>query len=366
MSSQEKKKKTVKYSIIASILISVIALLIVLYLTVNPNDIEQLKNRTIHYEYFVYAVFLNFLSWCIWGLRLKILSNAADKNINISWWKSTKIIMANHFLAGITPSMAGGEPVRIYLLSKEGMSTGCATASVLGERLIDAIFLLICVPIALFILRNNLAQIGIGVVGIGLTIGVAFFLIAILLFFYAIFKPHKTKNFLIWLNKKFSRFSKSKEKGMKVVKRISQEVDNFHCSMMGFLKEKKSVFALSGVLTIFMWISSWLVASCILMGLGLEPFVVESIAVQVFLMIIIMMPTTPGAAGVTEGGASGLYYFIIGESNVYLLGVFVLIYRGITYYMNLIVGVIFQYRIFNSVASFSMDIIKKEDKNEKC
>lgn len=364
MGSQEKGNKTVKYSIIASILLSVIAILIVLYLTVNPSDIELLKKTNIRYEFFAIAVFLNFLSWCIWGLRLKILSNAADKNIDISWWKSTKIIMANHFLAAITPSMAGGEPVRIYLLSKEGMSTGCATASVLGERLVDAIFLLLCVPIALFILRNNLAEIGIGIVGIGLTIGVVFFLTAIFLFFYAIFKPEKTKGFLIWLNKKFSRFSKNKEKGIKVVERISQEVDNFHCSMLGFLKEKKGVFALSGVLTIFMWLSSWLIASCILMGLGSEPFVVESIAAQVFLMIIVMMPTTPGAAGVTEGGASGLYYFIIGD--LYLLGIFVLIFRIITYYMNLIVGVIFQYRIFKSVVSFSENIVKKRDADEKC
>jgi len=364
--SRKKGNKTIKFSIITSILLSVITILIVLYLTVNPSDIELLKKTNIHYEYFAIAVLLNFFSWCIWGLRLKILSNAADKNMNISWWKSTKIIMANHFLAAITPSMAGGEPVRIYLLSKEGMSTGCATASVLGERLVDAIFLLLCVPIAIFILRNNLAEIGMGVVGIGLTIGVIFFLIAIFLFFYAVFKPEKTKFFLIWLNKKFSRFSKNKEKGIKVVEKISQEVDNFHCSMMIFLKEKKGVFALSGVLTIFMWLSSWLIASCILMGLGLEPFVVESIAVQIFLMIIVMIPITPGAAGVSEGGASGLYYFIIGEANLYLLGVFVLIFRAITYYMNLIVGVIFQYRIFKSVASFSMDFIKKEDKDEKC
>jgi hypothetical protein len=33
--------------------------------------------------------------------------------------------------------------------------------------------------------------------------------------------------------------------------------------------------------------------------------------------------------------------------------------------MNLLVGAIFQYRIFKSVASFSMDIIKKEDNTEK-
>ncbi len=360
MGNQKKENKTVKIPIIISILISVITILTVLYLTVSQSDIELLKKTNLNYEFFILAFFLNFFSWVIWGLRLKILSNAAEKNINISLWKSIKIIMANHFLASITPSMAGGEPVRIYLLKKEGMSTGSATASVLGERLVDAIFILLCIPIALFILRNHIIEIGVGIVGIGLTIGVVFFLILIFMFFYAILKPKKIKNLLLWLNKKFNRFSKNEEKRIQLVEKIYQEVDNFHRSIMGFLKEKKIIFTLSGVLTIIMWITSWLIAPCILMGLGLKPFYIESISLQVFLIIIIMIPITPGSAGISEGGISGLFYFIIGDTNIYLLGVFALIYRIITYYMNLIFGVIFQYRIFKSVASFSMDLIKKE------
>jgi uncharacterized protein (TIRG00374 family) len=361
VSKQEKKNKTIRFSIALSLILSLTFIVILLYLTVKPEDIEMLMQRNIHYEFFVFAAVLNFISWCIWGLRLKLLSNAANKNINISWWKSTKIVMANLFLAGITPSMAGGEPVRIYLLKKEGMTTGGATASALGERLLDAIFLLICVPIALFILRNNLQEIGIGAVGIGLTIGVVIFLIAIILFFYAIIRPNRVKGVLIWINKKFSRFSKKKEKHSTVIDRINREVDNFHNCMMTFLKHKKTTFFISGILTMFMWLSAWLIASFILMGLGLNPFFVQSIAAQVILIIIIMMPTTPGAAGVTEGSAGGLYYFIIGASNLYLLGVFILIFRIITYYLNLIVGAFFQYRAFKSIASFSMDMIREED-----
>ena len=132
--------------------------------------------------------------------------------------------------------------------------------------------------------------------------------------------------------------------------------------MMIFLREKKTIFLASGILTMCMWFSAWLIASFILMGLGLNPFFIESIASQVILIIIIMMPTTPGAAGVTEGSAGGLYYFIIGASNLYILGVFILIFRVITYYMNLMIGAFFQYRAFKSVASFSMDMIEEEDK----
>ena len=98
----------------------------------------------------------------------------------------------------------------------------------------------------------------------------------------------------------------------------------------------------------------------ILLGLGLPPFLIESYAAQVLLLVIVMLPTLPGGAGVTELGVAGLYGILIGET---FIGVFVLLFRLITYYTNLIAGSIFQYRIFKSVASFSLDTIKKQEKN---
>lgn len=370
-----KKQKTMKIPIIVTITISIMFILIILYFTIKPSDLAKLSEINIRYEFLFAAVILNFVSWCFWGLRLKILSNATDPKLGVSWWESTKIVMANLFLAGITPSMAGGEPVRIYLLNKDGMSFGCATASVLGERLLDAVFLLICVPFAFFIFRD---KIDIGYISFGLTIGIFVFLIAIFLFLYAIFKPEKIKSFLIWINKKLSRFSKKKEKKSKVIDRINREVDNFHYSMMVFIREKKAAFLSGGFLTFIMWLTTWLIPSMILFGLGLKHNIIYSIVAQVFLIIIIMMPTTPGSSGITELGLAGLYSFIISNAiTVYghplvdllgfdqtllvLTGVFVILFRFITYHMNLIVGAFFQYRIFKSVASFSMDMIRKSD-----
>lgn len=375
MNQNPKKQKTMKIPIIVTITISIMFILIILYFTIKPSDLAKLSEINIRYEFLFAAVILNFVSWCFWGLRLKILSNATDPKLGVSWWESTKIVMANLFLAGITPSMAGGEPVRIYLLNKDGMSFGCATASVLGERLLDAVFLLICVPFAFFIFRD---KIDIGYISFGLTIGIFVFLIAIFLFLYAIFKPEKIKSFLIWINKKLSRFSKKKEKKSKVIDRINREVDNFHYSMMVFIREKKAAFLSGGFLTFIMWLTTWLIPSMILFGLGLKHNIIYSIVAQVFLIIIIMMPTTPGSSGITELGLAGLYSFIISNAiTVYghplvdllgfdqtllvLTGVFVILFRFITYHMNLIVGAFFQYRIFKSVASFSMDMIRKDD-----
>ena len=103
MNSEVKKTKTVRLSIILSIIISLAIILIILYFTIDINTFEYFSNVNIKYEYFLIAFLLQIISWFIWGARLKVLSHEIEKDFSISLWESTKIIIANLFLAGITP-----------------------------------------------------------------------------------------------------------------------------------------------------------------------------------------------------------------------------------------------------------------------
>lgn len=363
MAEKRSKQRTIKLSIIASITLSIAIIIIILYFTIDENTINQLSSTNIKYEYFLIAILLNILYWILWGARLKILSNAMNKNIKIGLWESTKIVIANLFLACITPSMAGGEPVRIHLLNKDGMSLGGSTAAVLGERLLDAIFILAVVPIAVFIFKDEPA---IEFLSIGLWIGVIVFILLLVVFIYSIIRPEKTKAFLIFISKKFSRFSKKKDTEIKLIRRVNLEVDNFHNAMKCFGTSKKSILLKSAILTVLFWSIGFMIPSLVLLGLGLPPFFIESYAAQILLLVIIMMPTTPGSAGVAEVGIFGLYGVLIGTGEGSLIGVFIILYRFISYHMNLIAGAFFQYRIFKSVASFSMDTIKKHEDKIEC
>ena len=355
MTTKGRKQKTVKLSIIISVTLSIAIILAILYFTIDADTFEKLRTVKIRYEFFILAIFLNILYWFLWGTRLKVLANAIDPDVEISFWTSTKIVIANLFLAGITPSMAGGEPVRIYLLNKEGMSIGGSTAAVLGERLIDAFFILLVVPFGFFIYKDKLSS---GYLSSGLWIGFIVFILLIILFIFAILKPERVKSFLIYLNKKLNRILKKQESENKIIKKIRDEVDNFHNSMTCFVGERKKALFIAGILTVLFWSTGFMIPSMIFLGLGLPPFFVESYAAQILLLVIIMMPTTPGSTGVAELSIAGLYGVLIGST---LLGVFIVLYRFISYHMNLIAGVIFQYRIFRSVASFSMDMIKKDE-----
>jgi uncharacterized protein (TIRG00374 family) len=352
----EKKSRTIKISITASIILSIATILIILRFTIDQNTLNYLSQVHIRYEYFLIAILLNVFSWVLWGLRLQVLSNAIDKKLHIGLWESTKIVIANLFLASITPALAGGEPLRIYLLNKDGMSLGGATAAILGERLIDAICVLICVPFAFYIFKDHLNN---PTLSIGLFIGVIVFILFLLVFLYALKNPNKIKALLIFLNDKISRLFKKKEQHekTKIVNFIEREVDGFHTSMIFFIKEGKKPFFVVSILTVAYWGVGFMIPSMLLLGLGLPPFFIESYAAQMLLLVIVMMPTTPGSSGVAELTTSGLYGVLIGSS---LIGPFVLLFRLITYHMNLVAGAIFQYRILKSITSFSLDAITKQ------
>ena len=344
-----------------SIALSLSIIVLILYFTIDAQTIQYLSQVSFRAEFFLFfsaAIALNVVYWFIWGARLKVLGKVIDSQVHISLWEATKIVIANQFLAGITPSVAGGEPVRIYLLNKDGLSTGGATAAVLGERLIDAIFILVLAPFGFFIFKD---RIDIKLISYGLIIGIIVFLSGIVLFALALKYPEKTKVLLLRISTRLSRLSKKPEHHQKIIDRISWEIDNFHSSMVLFLTRGKKSFLGASGLTVLMWSTSFMIPSMILLGLGLPPFFVESYAAQALLLIIVMLPTTPGSSGVTELGMAGLYGVLLGASNQYLLGVFVLLFRFITYHMNVICGAIFQYRIFKSITSFSLDTIDKKE-----
>lgn len=339
-------------------MISISFIAIILYFTIDANTIEFLTTARINYWYFFAAILVSFVFWGLWGLRLQILSNALDPNVHISLWESTKIVLANLFLANITPSMAGGEPVRIYLLNKDGLNIGGATAAVLGERALDALFLLICVPFAFFIFGRYLTS---SILQIGLSIAVFVFILVLIIFVYAIKRPEKTKRALIRITEKLRRILK-KDTSEKIINRLSTEIDNFHESMTYFITKGRKTFVIAGIITILFWGTGWIIPILLLLSLGLQPFILASTAAQVLLVIIAMMPTTPGSTGVSEGGVAALYGVFIGSS---LLGVFVLLFRFVTYHLGLIVGAIFQYRIFKSITTFTYDKLSTDAEQEQ-
>lgn len=77
----------------------------------------------------IVAFLLQVSFWLLWALRMKLLSNYLG--YRISFFHSLEITMASMFTASITPSSAGGEPVRVKMLSDRGVEVGTSAFIVL-------------------------------------------------------------------------------------------------------------------------------------------------------------------------------------------------------------------------------------------
>ena len=129
----------------------------------------------------------------------------------------------------------------------------------------------------------------------------------------------------------------------RVIKSTDVEFDNFCTSISAFTSHGKKGIILGSVFSVLFWFSEFIVASAILMGLGLPPSVSQSILSQIIIALVSMLPLTPGAAGVAELSATSLYALFVPTA---VLGVFIILWRMIMFYLNIVFGVIGTVLIF--------------------
>ncbi|MDY6865938.1 MAG: lysylphosphatidylglycerol synthase transmembrane domain-containing protein, partial [Halobacteriota archaeon] len=120
-----------KRLLIISLSISIVAIIVILIFTIDDETIESLAS--IRPEFLIISMLVYLLSILTWSLRIKVISEGIGDRISLR--ECTTILMSSLFAAAITPSKAGGEPVRIILMSRDRMSVGDATAVILGERI---------------------------------------------------------------------------------------------------------------------------------------------------------------------------------------------------------------------------------------
>ena len=313
---------------------------------------EDIGAVQIRYEILILAVLFHILSWFSWGLRIKVMGKILGTEL--SFRQGFLVVVSSLFLAAITPSQAGGEPMRIALLKKYKMSYGGASAVVLGERVLDIIFLGCLVPFSIFIfkgtIKGNLMLSTFFIVA-G-TLGIIF----IVFLFYLIVKPHDSNRILgIMLNtvlKPFDRWIKRASFVQKVIK----EMDDFRGSFKSLLIHGKATLLLAFLLTAAVWLFEFSIPPVILLSLGHEPIWFRSIAAQIVLIIILFIPLTPGGSGVAEVSFLTLYSSAVSTS---VIAVFLLIWRLIVFYSNLLVGIV------SNVVILKEDVLKAIGKGKK-
>ena len=324
----------IKKWLIISLMISLIAIIAIQIFTDTnlEKTIEGLK--MVRPEFLLIAVGIRVLTWLLWGTRIKVMCNVVGTKL--SFLRSLKIVLCGVFAAGVTPSYVGGTPVRIYLLNKEGISLGDAALVDLVGRSLDAIVIGMVFPFAWFAFRDEIAP-NVVLSSTFTFLGISFSL-GFILGLYAFIYPEKTKKLLERLSKSNIINKVTFNRSEAIMNRINIEMDNFREGLIRFIKEEKRSLIVVIFCSIGFWLSLFIMPSFVLLGLNLDPIWIQSILVQVILMIAVMLPIAPGGSGIAEIGAASLYATVLPESNLPVIAVFILIWRFSMYYTNLIVG----------------------------
>ena len=324
-------------AVLLATLISLASIIIILKYTnanISWKIISQVDGR-----FLVMGLVLHVCSWIFYAIRLKLLTSMAGHEI--SFRLSLKSTLASNLLAAVTPSSAGGEPLRIKILADDGMSYGSATAVAVGERLMDSIFFV--AALALFLMVSGFFT------GFGLKIGAVFL---VLLFLFLTFlrqlvkRPERIARLMEWIKRKTGN--------RPIVLSIDREVWLFRDAGIQLARETLRRTPVMAAVTALIWMSDFLVPSALLVGMGAEPNFLLSITAQIILAIIGLLPLTPGGSGVAELSMSYLYSMFVSPA---LLGPLVILWRLITYFFNIVVGA--------ALAGASINGIRRRSKREE-
>ncbi|RLG32060.1 hypothetical protein DRN98_05830, partial [Methanosarcinales archaeon] len=310
--------------------VSILSIFLIFELTSTKETIEAITQ--ISPCYFLLAVCFHLLGWIVWGTRIRVLSGTISGLLTLK--DAIKIVVASLFTAAITPSHAGGEPVRVYLIAKEGgVSFGDASAIILLERMLDLIFIILITPLAVFLLKDVVFQSG-EEIRFLLGTSILILILAIIIIVQILYRPEWIKNRLPVIAK-ISRFFIGSTRSKRLIDELSVEMDAFIHSLRRFIQVATGRVFVAWVLTIIYWLLEFMIPPLILMGLGHEPEILKAFASQIVLMVLVLVPITPGSSGVAELGFTTIFAVFVEAS---LLAILVFAWRFITYYLNIIVG----------------------------
>ena len=324
-------------------LLSVVA--VILYTTTDETLPSLLAVQPV---YLLAAILLHVLSYGIWGYRISVLCRSLGERVGVI--KSTEVAASSLLMMAITPSSAGGEPVMVYMLTKEGITPGKASAIVVAGRLFDALLLLLALPLALITLKRTSLELDILLVSAALTVILAIAAISLVLSNHS-----RAISAATALVERLAGIIGLGVVSDTIIGKIEAEVIEFRNSFIGGARGVRGTrsrnldILLASLATLLFWVVEFMHIPLILYGLNVPDafsLIPLAFAAQVIISIVMVVPITPGASGVAELSSTALLATFV---PLHLVGIVVICWRAVTYYLNVVVGAVVSIRIVRNM-----------------
>lgn len=323
--------KSKKTNIIFIILLTAL----VLYIVLKDNLGEKINYLlSINPVYLLLAFLMMVVYWILKGLVLYNCTIKFKKDYTKK--KGIYLMVTTQFFHSITPFASGGQPWQVYKLNKEGLKASEGTTVAIEDFIAFQSALILLGIIA--VISNHFLKIIptdsklIYLVIIGFTLNI---LVIIFLFILAFSKK---------LNKKIINGVVSILCKLKIVKdeqgikeKTHEFIENFHTSAEILFQDKINLVKIISLNFVALTVQ-YLIPFVLMLGLNVYVRPYDVLVASAYVMLIDSMMPTPGSTGGLEYGFLSFFKPFIKGSK---LDVIMIVWRFVTYYFGIIMGIIF-------------------------
>jgi glycosyltransferase 2 family protein len=335
----EAKNVQSKLSLVRLILPLALGAVATWYLFQNHFDLAQFKairwDARAAFWLFLAVIFL-IIRHLAYMLRLRTLTGSI-----FSWRKTAAFVTLWEFSAAIAPTSKGGPFVTFFILLREGVKAGRATASLFYIMLLDSAYFVISLPIWWSVFGDKVLMPDSAPAEIKAFASGAFyvtFCLMLVLFF--------TLITFLFLAPGLGQRAMHKLASIPFLKKYSPKLrqlgDDFVTSALELRGLPKSYHVKAIVGTVGAWTAKFVMINCLI--LAVYPAISLDGSTQVFIyarlismFIIMTFSPTPGGAGIAEIALAGFISDLVPQS----IGLFVaILWRLMAYYTYLIAGAV--------------------------
>lgn len=317
-----------------------IGLGVVTYMFVSGFDREAFDQISWQWSsalFLVLAFCFMFLRDAAYMYRIRLLTDR-----QLSWGRSLGVALLWEFGSAATPSSVGGSPLAIYMLSKNGLSTGRSTAIVMFCIFLDGLFFILFIPI-IYLMYGELAikpsaemfeEATMRVILEGL-------LVACLVAFCVLAAWTGALGYGLFINPKGIQRLLYRLFSIRFLRRWKKNAvragSDIIMASRDIRRRQPSYWLKAFAATSVSWCGRFMVAIMLLLVLSPESLdYLHIIGRQMVMQVLLMSVPTPGGSGVAE---LSLPTFMVEYVPSGLEATLSLLWRAITYYLYLFIGV---------------------------
>lgn len=241
-----------------------------------------------------------------------------------------KCSMIGQFYSAVTPGASGGQPMQIFVLSKQGVDPGSGTASLIQKFLVYQTTLTSLSALAILICQDTINGPIKGLAFLG------FFMqaVVIVLLFLFSFNKTLTKGIISFI---FNLLGKIKilKNADKKIKELENQLECFHESNKELYKNRSLVLK-TYVLTAVQLTTIFIVPYCIYRAFNFSGVrVIDMVGTQAFVTMVSSFMPLPGGSGAAEGSFYVMFKNYFSDETIKSA---MLLWRLITYYLVILIS----------------------------